>query len=95
MKMTSDLVQQTIAQLNARAIPENHGALAKLQELFGDHTFFIDINGLNIVEADHARDGRLMGTVYNLASWCDDNLEQLVTHEPQEMEFEIVLARLH
>ena len=50
MKLTSAQIERTLSQFEAEAIPESHPVLPRLNELFGDHTFFIDSDGLNIVE---------------------------------------------
>ena len=39
-----------LSQFEAQAIPESHPVLPRLNELFGDHTFFVDSDGLSIVE---------------------------------------------
>ena len=76
MKMNSAQIQQTLhtlnaAELNAEAIPAGHPMMSQLERLFGDHTYFLDSRGLNIVEPVEAgNDGRL-GVVVNLASWTD------------------------
>ena len=50
MRMNTTQIQQTLTQFPAEAIPADHPAVAKLESIFGDHTFFLDGNGLNIVE---------------------------------------------
>jgi hypothetical protein len=50
MKLTSAQIERTLSQFEAEAIPDSHPALPRLNELFGDHTFFLDSKGLNIVE---------------------------------------------
>ena len=52
MRLTSAQVERTLRQFEfeARAIPDSHPVVPKLTEIFGDHTFFLDSNGLNIVE---------------------------------------------
>ena len=50
MKLTSAQVERTLGQIEARAIPDDHPVVSQLNSLFGDHTFFLDRNGLNIVE---------------------------------------------
>ena len=48
-------------------------AVRELNALFGDHTFFLDRNGLNVVESNEdAQAGAPEGTVVNLASWTDE-----------------------
>ena len=50
MKLTSEQVARTINQFELQAIPDSHPAIPQLNELFGDHTFLLDSNGLNILE---------------------------------------------
>jgi hypothetical protein len=50
MKLTSAQIERTLGQFEAEAIPDSHPALPRLNGLFGDHTFFLDRKGLNIVE---------------------------------------------
>jgi hypothetical protein len=84
MKLNSMQIKRTLHQFNADAIPEEHPAIAKLERLFGDHTYFLDKNGLNIVEPVEAEqtDGR-KGVVINLASWTDESAASLQPHEPE------------
>ncbi len=92
MKMNSSQIEQTLhtlnaAQLNAEAIPAEHPMMSQLERLFGDHTYFLDSRGLNIVEpveAGHV-DGHL-GVVVNLASWTDSKAESLQPHQPEPTE---------
>ena len=46
MKLTSAQIERTLSQFEAQAIPESHPLLPRLNELFGDHTSFLDSNGL-------------------------------------------------
>ena len=67
MRLTSALVERTLSQFEAEAIPDNHPAVPQLRGLFGDHTFFLDGNGLNIVEpAEPTQAGVQAGKVVNL-----------------------------
>jgi hypothetical protein len=50
VKLSTAMVQRTLDQFEARALPENHPAIATLNQVFGEHTFFIDDQGLNIVQ---------------------------------------------
>ena len=50
MKLNSAQVEHTLMQFEAQVIPEDHPLVPKLNELFGDHTFFLDGNGLNVVD---------------------------------------------
>jgi hypothetical protein len=50
MKLTSMQVSRTLRQIQARPIPENHPIISQLKGLFGEHTFFLDHDGLSILE---------------------------------------------
>ena len=84
MKLNAAQIEQTLHQYDAEAIPAEHPVVMKLQPLFGDHTYFLDNNGLNIVEPMEApqADGHLV-VVVNLASWSDPNAMSLQTHDPE------------
>ena len=58
MRLTSALVERTLSQIEAEAIPDSHPAVPELNRLFGDHTFFLDSNGLNIVEPAESLEAR-------------------------------------
>src|SRR5262245_49971934 len=72
MKLTSAQVERTLGQFEARIIPDDHPVIPQLNDLFGEHTFFLDRNGLNIVEPAEAAAGAAAQSakVVNLASWC-------------------------
>ena len=93
MKLSAAQVEQTLSQFEARVIPDDHPLVPELNELFGDHTFFLNSDGLNVVEPTHA--GASSGTVVNLASWRDAQLTGLVPHEPETTEVLVVLGSEH
>lgn len=81
MKLSTALAQKVEQQFGIEAFPEDHPVTPKLVEVFGEHTFFLDANGLNIIEPDPAPENN-GGVVVKLASWNDDR-SQLTPHEPQ------------
>lgn len=82
MKLSSALVKRTLDQFEGQAIPDNHPVMPELNRVFGDHTFFLDGNGLHIVEP--ASDvGEDAGKVIKLASWNDANRTSLAPHPPE------------
>jgi hypothetical protein len=84
MKLNSTQVTQALSQMNAQILPEDHPAVAKLTELFGDHTFLVDDAGLKVLEpADAPEAGMQSGEVVRLADWSDATLTSLTPHEPQ------------
>lgn len=74
-----------------------------LIELFGDHTFFIDEDGLKIVvpeEADEDAAGAEENEVeavrvVELASWVDESRSRLLPHEREVTEVVVLLDRRH
>ena len=96
MRLTSAMVERTLSQFEAEPIPDNHPVVPQLRGLFGDHTFFLDGNGLNIVEpAEASQEGVQAGKVVNLASWNDADPPKLAPHEPEPTEVVIVLGSKH
>jgi hypothetical protein len=93
MRLSSTLVQRTLSQFQAQAIPENHPSMPELSRTFGDHTFFIDADGLHIVEpAVPADNGQEAGQVVKVASWQDANRTSLVAHPPEPMDVVVELG---
>jgi hypothetical protein len=97
MRMNSVMIKQTLTQFDAQAIPENHPVLPQLKGLFGDHTFFLDGKGLNIVEPmepmeEGAETSAETGKVVNLANWSENDPQKLAPHEPEPTEVVVVLA---
>ena len=91
MKMNSAQIEQTLNQFDAQAIPAGHPAMPQLERLFGGHTFFLDSEGLNIVEpVVEQNDGR-RGVVVNLASWTDETKASLEPHEPESTDLVVDL----
>lgn len=92
MKLNAAQIERTLAQLEAKAIPAGRPMMPQLERIFGDHTYFLDGNGLNIVEAVEAdqADGRL-GVVVNLASWTGADAASLEPHDPESTELVVDL----
>ena len=93
MKLTSDQVERTLSQFQAQAIPDDHPVVPQLSQLFGDHTFFLDGNGLNVVEP--IEEGAQTGKVVNLADWANSELTSLAPHEPQQTDVVVELDAKH
>ena len=92
MKLNSAQIERTLHQLDAEAIPAEHPVMPQLERLFGEHTYFLDSNGLNIVEPLEAEqnDGRL-GVVVNLADWTDAKAASLQPHAPESTDLMVDL----
>jgi hypothetical protein len=84
MKLTSAQVERAVSQFEAHPVPSTHPMVPQLNEVFGDHTFFLDSKGLNIVEPVAAPEAGVQAAqVVNLANWSDATLTKLTPHEPE------------
>ena len=93
MRLTTPLIQRTLSQLEAQAIPDNHPSMPELSRAFGDYTFFIDGDGLNIVEPTaETGDGEAAGQVVRVASWQDASRTSLVAHPPEPIDVLVELG---
>jgi hypothetical protein len=93
MKLSNQAVEQTLTQFEAECLPETHPAVPQLNQLFGEHTFFLDGDGLHIVEPAEAADAEaLKGVLVKLASWSDSSRTSLAPHAPEPTERVILLA---
>ena len=97
MKLTSALVERTLGQfqaqsIQAQAVPENHPAISQLTKIFGDHTFFLDNDGLSIVEPmESAQENMRTAQLVKLAHWQDPTRTSLAPHEPQPTDVVVML----
>lgn len=83
MKLNSTQVKQTLNQMNAHVLPEDHPAMTQLTTVFGDHTFFVDERGLKVLEPAEVETDMESGEVLSLADWSDSTLTSLTPHEPE------------
>lgn len=97
MKLTTEQVEKTLSQFNAQAIPDSHPMVPRLNEMFGEHTFFLNSDGLNIVEptSEPTTSGTQAARVVNLANWGDANLTTLAPHEPEPTDAIVELGSKH
>jgi hypothetical protein len=92
MKLTSDLVDRTLSQIPVEAIPDSHPAINQLSRVFGEHTFFLDDDGLLIVEpAEAPDDSASAGQVVKLASWNEAHTS-LSPHAPERTDILVELG---
>ena len=96
MKLNATQVKRTLSQFNAEVLPDSHPAVPQLNNLFGDHTFFLDGEGLNVLEPAEAPEAEgQAGEVVSLASWSDATLTSLRPHDPEPTGVVIVLEPRH
>jgi hypothetical protein len=82
MKLGAAQISHVERQLGFQSVPDDHPVMSDLKDTFGDHTFFLDTKGLNIVEFDTAADGT-SGIIFKLASWANEDQSELLPHDPE------------
>ena len=96
MRLNAVQVKQTLSQMNAQVLPEDHPAVGQLSDMFGDHTFFLDESGLKVLEPTKSAGAdsteAQTGDVVSLADWNDASLTSLKPHEP-ELTGEVVVFK--
>ena len=96
MKLNSTQVKKTLSQFEAEVLPDNHPAVAQLNNLFGEHTFFLDSGGLKVLEPVGVQEmDTRTGEVVSLADWSDATLTSLRPHEPEPTGVLVVLEAKH
>ncbi len=91
MKLNAAQILKIEEQVGVEAIPEEHPAASNLTEAFGDHTFFLDAAGLNIVEPNPSPESS-SGNVVKVATWANDEHTELLSHEPEVLPFTVDLG---
>ena len=96
MKLNATQLKRTLSQYDAQVLPDDHPAVTQLNNLFGDHTFFLDGDGLKVLEPTEVPEieGEA-GEVVSLADWSDATLTSLRPHEPEPTGVVILLESKH
>jgi hypothetical protein len=96
MKLNATQLKQTLSRYDAQVLPDDHPAVTQLNNLFGDHTFFLDGDGLKVLEPTEVPEieGEA-GEVVSLADWSDATPPSLRPHEPELTGKVIVLEVKH
>jgi hypothetical protein len=69
MKLNSTQLERTLSQFTAEVLPDDHPALKQLSNIYGDHTFFLNDNGLTVLEpAATAESDAQTGEIVSLAT---------------------------
>ena len=84
MRLNETQLKQTLNQMDAEVLPESHPAAAQLTELFGDHTFLLDVTGLKVLEpAEISANDVQTSKVVSIADCSDATLTSLKPHAPE------------
>ena len=89
MKLSSEQVQRVEQRIDGEVVPDSHPLSPQLQREFGDHTFFLNPDGLTIVERSPV--DRQVGEVVKLAGWADGARTELEPDVPEPMPVAIQL----
>ncbi len=94
MKLAPAQILHVERQLAFLSVAEDHPVIPELTKTFGDHTFFVNTKGLNIVELDSATGGASC-VIFKLASWTNEQKSELAPHDPelQSAAIDIVLPK--
>ena len=83
MKLSEPQITRVVGQTGAAVIPQDHPAASELESKFGEHTFFVDDEGLYVWDCPSDADSeskKLVGM--RIASWSSEKQNALVPHEP-------------
>ena len=83
MRLSEPQTRRVQEETGASVVPEDNPSMPALKQNFGDHTFFLDAEGLHIWEsvAEQPSDSdKLIGV--RVASWSNEEKTSLVPHEP-------------
>lgn len=70
-------------QIGVDPIPDDNPAVQDLKNHFGDHTFYLDRNGLHVWEwVDGPESDDQSVTAVRVAAWADEERKALAPHEP-------------
>ena len=81
MKLSPAQVERVEERFECQAVPADHAASPQLETVFGTHTFFLDSEGLSIVEP--TVEDEQVGNVVKLANWTDERHTTLAPHPPE------------
>lgn len=82
MKLSTALVDRMETQFGPQVLPDSHPAMRQLHSTFGDHTFFLDGDGLHVVEPA----GKHTGQRVKIASWADAGRTTLSPRSPEPID---------
>ena len=93
MKLSSRQTEVTASQIGALAVPVDHPVITQLNRMYGDHTFFLDEEGLEILEEVEPviASASPSAMVVKLASWSDPKRTTLAAHEPEPTDTIVIL----
>lgn len=93
MILSPTQVEAAKAAIGVDPVPADHPAMPQLQQAFGEHTFYLDANGLLVFEpAEEQAEAQDAARLYLVAAWADENKQQLSPVEPHPTNVVVDLA---
>lgn len=84
MKIHAEQITHMQEATQAQALEDNSPAAEQLKQHFGDHTFFLNSDGLHIIEPQSEQeDGEERLQPVRLAHWKDETRTVLVPQDPE------------
>ncbi|MFX4220523.1 MAG: hypothetical protein ACMVO3_05785 [Thalassobaculum sp.] len=100
MKLTTDQTAAVQRQTGADPLPEDNPAIGQLQEIFGEHTFYVAEQGLVVPEPmpDEETEEAVTDDPVEfllVAIWAGEDRQSLQPIEPQRTGIKLELATAH
>ncbi|MBT3658874.1 MAG: hypothetical protein HOA30_19335 [Rhodospirillaceae bacterium] len=78
MKLTEAQITAVEEKTGAKPLPEEDDATKQMAEAFGEHTFYLDQNGLYIMEkSDEQGETGMLTVLVQLGEWADEEMTSL------------------
>ena len=93
MKLSSQQVAAVKQELGADPLPDTNPAMESLRGAFGDHTFYVGVDGLFVFEpVNEAEASDDSAQLILVAAWTDENKNALTQVPPQRTDKVVDLA---
>jgi hypothetical protein len=92
LKLDMTQIEHIRVQTGIQPIPELEPSQSRLEEHFGEHTFYVDPLGLYIWEIfDESETAQKEVMALQIASWADEDMTMLQTHEAPKATGKVVV----
>ncbi len=96
MKLDANQIDRISAETGIHPIPETEPSFERLEENFGEHTFYVDPLGLYIWErVEEAEPSQTEVMALQIASWADDDMTTLLVHAPKATGKVVIFEAIH
>lgn len=93
MRLSDEHIHVLRQSMGLEPIAEDNPSMPHLQQHFGDHTFYIDENGLHIWQRkEQGEAGQDVLHAFRVAFWADEERTSLAPHEPVDIDVAVDVA---